>query len=1726
MPRTHFVTTIRYTLFILSLALLAIPMKAHRSDEHHLPTMQGEKAAEYLKREGLDASLGEAMRRARYDVRWADRTSLPGEQGAYAASNPAQQFYSHFTPDGLRMGDSSQAETAWQMELKLRSMGYGGRQQSVSAGQLKASGNRIEYKREVGSRHQAVGGHDQSSIVNPQSSITEWYLNREDGLEQGFTLASAPGERRAAERLRLEMRLEGDLRARPNSVGDAIELVRANGQGVLRYEHLVVKDAEGRKLEAAMGADAGQLWLEVDDENAVYPVTIDPAFIQQAYLKASNTGAGDGFGASVAISGDTMVIGAPNEASNATGVNGDQSNNSSLGAGAAYVFVRSNGVWSQQAYLKASNTTADAEFGTSVAISGDTIVVGAPTATPPGNSPAPSGSAYVFVRSGVTWGQQALLKSFTAHTYSDDFGFSVAISGDTIVVGAPAESSSATGVNGDQTKSDAVISGAAYVFVRSGVTWSQQAYLKASNTGGGTQICSPAICLLTPGDEFGASVGIDADTIVVGAHFEDSNATGINGDQTNNLATDSGAAYVFVRSGVTWSQQAYLKASNTGAGDAFGTSVAVSGDTVVADAIGEASAGSSGAAYVFVRSGVTWSQQAFLKASNVGGFFGFSVDISGDALVIGADQESCNATGVDGDQNNNNAGGSGAAYAFARSGATWSQQAYLKASNTRFNSKFGISVGISGSTIVAGAIGESSNAVGINGDGSNNSAQGSGAAYVFVAFSNTNNQPSILAVNQTVQQGSVSANLQIATVDDVEDAKNTLAVTINGGASATVNGVMVSGISVNAAGVVTADVAPACAAATGNFTLQVQDSGGLINQANLTITVTPNTLPLLGTYLVTSVASGASVNVTPSAPPSDNGTVNSVTVGVAPATFTGMATVNPATGVVSITNADPPGVYTVTVTATDNCGAMFAKTFRLTVNSATGCTIIVNSTAQEVTHANPNGIANGNCTLGEAILTANTGVPVDGCTCSGSGSPYTIVLSNTTYTLTARDNADFGFNGLPSVTSEITIQGNGATIGRSSAGGTPTFRLFFVAPTGDLTLQNVTLQGGLAKGGNGGDAASGGGGGGAGLGGAVYNRGRLTVTGSTLTNNTAQGGNGGNSPGGPASNGAGGGGGLGGNGGGSIGGNLIAGGGGGGSGGDGGLGSSACNPCVGSGGGGGGGDQIGGNGGNGSQSGMGGAGGLNNGGAGGESPGNSFNGDPGSGIGGGGGGSASSGAAGDGNIGGGGGGAGAFGFGGNVAVFSGLGGFGGGGGGGDSPTTFGNKGGFGGGGGGGFGAGGFGGGNGGFATGGGGGGAGMGGAIFSDAGLLVVTNSTLSTNFATGGAPGAGISFSAPTAGQGYGGGIFARNANVTINYVTLNNNSVTDGASVAVANGGGSLYLMGDGQMATRGDPTTVSFGVTNTILANTPGGASDAFVNTINSGTTSPGTNNNNLVEVNGSTPGSDTNDLPGVTQTADPLLGPLVLNAPGNTPTHALLPGSPAIDQAVAMGGVTTDQRGAPRPIDDPGVPNAGDGSDIGAFEAAAPGSCMLTCSANITATAGASCPVAGGTVINYPGPSTTGTCGTVTCSPSSGSLFPVGTTTVTCTTTAGPGCSFTVTVLSFCLQDDSNPGNVVLINAQTGDYSFCCGGVPIASGRGILTTHGCIGSIDNSKGDRQVHIQWDTSANNGLGEGTAYVQKLSNKIVCQITDKNMSNNTCQCSAAPPPGSPRKPPKERTL
>jgi hypothetical protein len=466
------------------------------------------------------------------------------------------------------------------------------------------------------------------------------------------------------------------------------------------------------------------------------------------YFKASNSEAGDWFGGSVALSadGNTVAVGASNEDQPAPDV------------GAVYVFARPGGTWSQEAYLKASTMQLDDLFGWSVALSADGNTLAATAfgedsaatgvnGDQSDNSADAAGAVYVFARSGSTWSQQAYIKASNTGA-GDSFGgvsnrsLALSADGNTLAVGAPNEDSAATGIDGNQADNSATNAGAVYVFARSGSTWLQQAYVKASNTH-----------LNTPqGDRFGTSVALSADgnTLAVGARGEESAATGIDGNQADNSAENAGAVYVFARSGSTWSQQAYIKASNTQEFDDF-YSVALSadGNTLAVGASGEDSAAtgidgnqadnsafSAGAVYVFARSGSTWSQQAYIKASNTEGSDGFgSVALSadGNTLAVAATLEDGGVTGIDGNQADNSAASAGAVYLYTRSGATWSQQAYVKASNTGAIDNFGGSVALStdGNTLAVGVRNEDSAATGIGGDQANNSATNSGAVYLY-----------------------------------------------------------------------------------------------------------------------------------------------------------------------------------------------------------------------------------------------------------------------------------------------------------------------------------------------------------------------------------------------------------------------------------------------------------------------------------------------------------------------------------------------------------------------------------------------------------------------------------------------------------------------------------------------------------------------------------------------------------------------------------------------------------------------------------------------------------------------------------------------------------------------------------------------------------------------------------------------------------------------------------
>lgn len=473
------------------------------------------------------------------------------------------------------------------------------------------------------------------------------------------------------------------------------------------------------------------------------------------YVKASSPGSNDAFGVSAAfaLQGTLLAVGANGEASAAVGANGDESDNTLAEAGAVYLFGVVGGTWQQQTYLKASNTGGKDRFGSGVALSedGTTLVVSAPGEDSAavgidgdqGDDTAFNvGAIYVFVRSGSEWEQQAYIKG--SNTDEDDaFGSTFALSadGNTLVVGAEEEDGAATGIDGDQSDKSAPYAGAVYVFNRTGGTWTQTSYIKASNN--------------EQGDRFGCSVTLsaDADTLAVGACSEDGAATGVDGDQSSNALTGSGAVYVFSRDGGSWSQDAYIKAAqHSGYGfDAFGGALAFSaqGDVLAVGAAGEASPATgvdgdplgtsapfAGAAYVFVRSESGWEQQAYLKASNTraDNEFGYHVRVSpdGSRVAVGAARESGSAQGMNGVQDEASPL-AGAVYVFSNAGGAWEQEAYVKGSNSTAGDLFGWSVTFTsdGQSLAIGAIGESGGAPGVNGDQALRTTSGAGALYIY-----------------------------------------------------------------------------------------------------------------------------------------------------------------------------------------------------------------------------------------------------------------------------------------------------------------------------------------------------------------------------------------------------------------------------------------------------------------------------------------------------------------------------------------------------------------------------------------------------------------------------------------------------------------------------------------------------------------------------------------------------------------------------------------------------------------------------------------------------------------------------------------------------------------------------------------------------------------------------------------------------------------------------------
>jgi virulence-associated protein VapD len=541
-------------------------------------------------------------------------TSQPFEASAegYQARSGGMDF--NLDASGLQ---ASGEGFTW--SLALSGFGRGEQIAPVSEPRIAQAGGYLEYQR---------------------GALTEWYRNTALGIEQGFTLYQAPG---GAGPLILELDLltgSEDLAVTADVSGGGLSFDLPTGQA-LRYDHWRAWDADGASLDAHLGYTGEQVIIELNDQSATYPITIDPLIYLEQKVTASDGATRTHFGYSVALSGDTALVGA---------VDADYS---PTYQGSVYVFICDGTTWTQQAQLATADGANMDYFGYSVALSGDTALVGAL------GSHYDPGSAYVFTRSESVWTQQAQLTT-TDPAEVDYFGGSAALSGDTALVGAFMDD---VGANIDQ--------GSVYVFSRSGTTWTQETKLIATN--GAAE------------DLFGMSVALSGNTALVGATQAD---VGTNSNQ--------GSVYVFTRSGTSWTQQAQLTVADGSPYDWFGGPVALSGDTVLVGASGDdvGANGDQGSAYVFTGSGAAWNLQAKLTAADgeVEDYFGSSVSLSGDTALIGAFLDD---VGINHDQ--------GSAYVFTRSRSTWTQQKKLTAGDGASNDRFGPPVALTGDTALVGA---------------------------------------------------------------------------------------------------------------------------------------------------------------------------------------------------------------------------------------------------------------------------------------------------------------------------------------------------------------------------------------------------------------------------------------------------------------------------------------------------------------------------------------------------------------------------------------------------------------------------------------------------------------------------------------------------------------------------------------------------------------------------------------------------------------------------------------------------------------------------------------------------------------------------------------------------------------------------------------------------------------------------------------------------------------
>lgn len=538
------------------------------------------------------------------------------------AENAQQKLTADFTSTGVAFHTSNAtSHEIW--KLALRGYGRGGNVRPVNEAAPQTSRNRVEYAR---------------------GPVTEWYVNGPLGVEQGFTLKERPsvagGSRAGMKPLTLTLALSGDLTASVDRSGTGLTLTGDVGQPELRYGGLSASDASGKQLRAWMEIQGGELLLNLEDAGARYPIVLDP-FVQRAKFTASDGGTLDFLGASVAISGNTVAVGMA----------------STSIPGGVYIFVKPASGWSnmtQTAKLTASDGADNDYLGYSVAVSGNTVVAGAP------NANDDAGAAYVFVQPVSGWANMTETAKLSAAGKYSTLGNSVAISGTTVVVGSPDQ-------GGTQP-------GAAYVFVKPLSGWTSMTQTAKLTPSDGHQY-----------DAFGSAVAVSGNTVVSGS-------------------PGRGKSYVFVEPSSGWinmTQTAWLVVPR-GSG-VF--SVSIDGSTVVTGypyaTINSKYA--QGAAYVYVKPIGGWtnmSPTATLTASDgvAGDWFGYAIAVNGNRIATGAPFATIGSNATQ-----------GATYAFLKPSAGWKTTSHFDskvvASDGAGSDDFGWSVSINGSLLLVGAPG-------------------------------------------------------------------------------------------------------------------------------------------------------------------------------------------------------------------------------------------------------------------------------------------------------------------------------------------------------------------------------------------------------------------------------------------------------------------------------------------------------------------------------------------------------------------------------------------------------------------------------------------------------------------------------------------------------------------------------------------------------------------------------------------------------------------------------------------------------------------------------------------------------------------------------------------------------------------------------------------------------------------------------------------------------------